>query len=75
MDPSGEPPFANAGGAADRPRPRALAVGPEGGWTPDEIELASRAGWEVVALPGRLLRIETAVVATVGLVQFGPFSR
>jgi 16S rRNA (uracil1498-N3)-methyltransferase len=75
MDPSGEPAFASVAAEGGRRPPRALAVGPEGGWTSDEIGQARRAGWEVVALPGRVLRIETAVVAAVSLVQFGPFLR
>jgi 16S rRNA (uracil1498-N3)-methyltransferase len=40
-----------------------LAVGPEGGWTDDEIEVAIRAGWQVVGLGRRLLRTETAAIA------------
>ena len=40
-------------------RPLSVAVGPEGGWTKEELELAPLAG-----LPGRILRAETAVVAS-----------
>lgn len=42
--------------------PRSLAVGPEGGWSPAERDLAPR-----VRLPGRILRADTAAVAA-GLV-------
>ena len=41
----------------------AFAVGPEGGFTEDEIGTAQRHGWRLVALGPRTLRIETAAVA------------
>ncbi len=44
-------------------------IGPEGGWTDDEIELAREAGWQIVTLGGRTLRAETAVIAIVALLQ------
>jgi 16S rRNA (uracil1498-N3)-methyltransferase len=40
----------------------ALAVGPEGGFTDDEVELAVAAGWQVVDLGPRILRVETAAL-------------
>jgi 16S rRNA (uracil1498-N3)-methyltransferase len=40
-----------------------LAIGPEGGWTDDEIEVATKAGWQDVGLGRRLLRTETAAIA------------
>ena len=40
-----------------------IAVGPEGGWTDDEIALGIEAGWQVVDLGSRVLRVETAAVA------------
>jgi 16S rRNA (uracil1498-N3)-methyltransferase len=39
-----------------------LAVGPEGGFTDAEVEQARTAGWQVVSLGPRLLRIETAAL-------------
>jgi 16S rRNA (uracil1498-N3)-methyltransferase len=39
-----------------------LAVGPEGGFTPEEINLARESGWCVVDLGPRILRIETAAI-------------
>jgi 16S rRNA (uracil1498-N3)-methyltransferase len=40
----------------------AVAVGPEGGFTEDEEEAGRRAGWQVVGLGPRILRIETAAI-------------
>ena len=41
----------------------ALAIGPEGGWTPDEMALFSAEGWKHVTLGPRILRAETAAIA------------
>jgi 16S rRNA (uracil1498-N3)-methyltransferase len=41
----------------------AIAVGPEGGFTDEEVELARTAGWSVVGLGPRILRVETAALA------------
>jgi 16S rRNA (uracil1498-N3)-methyltransferase len=40
-----------------------LAVGPEGGLTDDEVELARQANWQVGAIGERIMRIETAAIA------------
>jgi 16S rRNA (uracil1498-N3)-methyltransferase len=40
----------------------AMAIGPEGGFTDSEIELAKSAGWQLVDLGPRMLRIETAAI-------------
>jgi 16S rRNA (uracil1498-N3)-methyltransferase len=40
-----------------------FAVGPEGGLTQEEVELASTAGWRLVGLGPRILRVETAALA------------
>jgi 16S rRNA (uracil1498-N3)-methyltransferase len=42
-----------------------LAIGPEGGFTETEIELAASNGWQLVDLGPRILRVETAAVALV----------
>jgi len=42
-----------------------LAVGPEGGFTDEEVSQAVDAGWDIVGLGARILRIETAAVALV----------
>jgi 16S rRNA (uracil1498-N3)-methyltransferase len=44
-------------------------IGPEGGWTDEEIELARECGWQIVTLGGRTLRAETAAIAIVALLQ------
>jgi len=50
-------------------------IGPEGGWSDEEIELARDAGWRIVTLGGRTLRAETAAIVVVALLQhrFGDF--
>jgi 16S rRNA (uracil1498-N3)-methyltransferase len=40
-----------------------LAVGPEGGFTPGERDLARQAGWTGIRLSANTLRIETAALA------------
>ncbi len=40
-----------------------VAVGPEGGFTSEEVELACQSGWRLVNLGPRILRIETAALA------------
>ena len=63
-----------AGGSAKRPARFLVLVGPEGGWTPQELELAdAAAGGPVarIALGPHVQRIETAaVIATALLMQF-----
>ena len=46
----------------------ALAVGPEGGWTADEIKLFSGAGWRSASLGPNILRAETAAIAALAVV-------
>ena len=41
----------------------ALAIGPEGGFTDEEVALAIAQGWQAVDLGPRILRVETAAVA------------
>jgi 16S rRNA (uracil1498-N3)-methyltransferase len=41
----------------------ALGIGPEGGWTPEEMALFSESGWKHVTLGPRILRAETAAIA------------
>ncbi|MFM7738332.1 MAG: RsmE family RNA methyltransferase, partial [Planctomycetota bacterium] len=41
----------------------AVAVGPEGGFTDDEVAVLVASGWQTLQLGPRLLRIETAAIA------------
>ena len=54
---------------AERPTEIVALVGPEGGWTDEEIELAREGGWKIVTLGGRTLRAETAAIVAVSLLQ------
>jgi 16S rRNA (uracil1498-N3)-methyltransferase len=51
----------------------ALAVGPEGGFTPEEIEQARVHGWQVVNLGARILRIETAALVLAAWTLHFPY--
>jgi len=45
-----------------------LAVGPEGGWTEDELQSFRQAGWISVSLGNTILRAETAAIAATAVV-------
>ena len=45
----------------------ALAIGPEGGWTAEEMALFTRHSWTHVTLGPRILRAETAAIAAVAI--------
>jgi 16S rRNA (uracil1498-N3)-methyltransferase len=49
----------------------AVAVGPEGGLTGEEIEAGRGAGWQVVTLGPRILRIETAALVLAACLGAG----
>lgn len=46
-----------------------LAIGPEGGWQAHEVELFQAAGFEVLGLGPRILRVETALPVLAGQVS------
>lgn len=46
-----------------------VAVGPEGGLTPEELDLARQAGADCVALGPTVLRVETAAIALAAIVR------
>ena len=46
-----------------------VAVGPEGGFVPFELDLLARAGFTAFTLGERILRVDTAVVAVVAQLQ------
>ncbi len=56
-------------GDGARPQEVAILVGPEGGFTPGEAELALAHGWVPVTLGPRPLRAETAGVVAAAVVQ------
>jgi 16S rRNA (uracil1498-N3)-methyltransferase len=45
----------------------ALAIGSEGGWTAEEMDLFSESGWRHVTLGPRILRAETAAIAALSI--------
>ena len=54
-----------AGASAEREH--ALAIGPEGGWAPDEMALFAENAWTAVTLGPRILRAETAAIAAIAI--------
>jgi 16S rRNA (uracil1498-N3)-methyltransferase len=44
-------------------------IGPEGGWTDDELESANRAGFRAVSLRSGILRSETAALVGAALIR------
>jgi 16S rRNA (uracil1498-N3)-methyltransferase len=57
------------GALAGQERAVALAVGPEGGFSPEESAAAQSVGFRPVGLGPRVLRAETAAIVAVALVQ------
>jgi 16S rRNA (uracil1498-N3)-methyltransferase len=45
-----------------------IALGPEGGWAPDEEALFDANGWSAASLGPRILRAETAALAALAVV-------
>ena len=45
-----------------------IAIGPEGGWAPEEEALFDANGWRAVSLGPRILRAETAAIAAMAVV-------
>jgi 16S rRNA (uracil1498-N3)-methyltransferase len=63
-------PAANAPLKALSPAPRmTLLIGPEGGLSPGETQLAQSRGFKPVRLGPRILRTETAALATLSAIQ------
>ena len=50
--------------------PLAVFVGPEGGWSPTELEMFHALNIPVVCLGPQVLRTETAVIAALSQVVF-----
>ncbi|MBN9120782.1 MAG: 16S rRNA (uracil(1498)-N(3))-methyltransferase [Planctomycetes bacterium] len=45
----------------------AVAAGPEGGFTPEEVARARESGWTAASLGPRVLRVETAAIAAAAV--------
>jgi len=52
------------------PESAALLIGPEGGWTSDEIVSACRSGFHAITLGRRTLRADAMPVAAIAVLQF-----
>jgi 16S rRNA (uracil1498-N3)-methyltransferase len=63
--------LAGAGaGSSANPAKASLAIGPEGGWTDDELASARSCGFQEASLGQLILRTETAVVAALSSLNF-----
>ncbi len=60
---SGETPVSSSSAATTH----ALAIGPEGGWTPEELQIFAEHAWQPVTLGPRILRAETAAIAAIAI--------
>jgi len=56
-----------AGAQAEMPTLE-IAIGPEGGWAPEEEALFDANGWRAASLGPRILRAETAAIAALAVV-------
>ena len=66
FDPSGA---RDLGEVDESPQAVAALIGPEGGFSPDELESLPRAGFELIRLGSRTLRTETAALVACALLQ------
>jgi 16S rRNA (uracil1498-N3)-methyltransferase len=46
-----------------------LAVGPEGGWTAEELQMFSQSHWIAASLGDTILRAETAAIAALAIAR------
>lgn len=52
-----------------------VAIGPEGGFSSEEIQLARAAGGKIMGLGASILRVETAAVSVVGAIRLSALSK
>ena len=64
LAPDGEPILGSRAAA-----PVSIALGPEGGFEDEEVELLVAAGFAPAALAGNILRFETAGIAALAIVR------
>jgi 16S rRNA (uracil1498-N3)-methyltransferase len=50
-------------------RSLALAIGPEGGWAAEELQLFHKSGWIAASLGDTILRAETAAIAALAIAR------
>ncbi len=63
-------PLKNILSRLNRPEHVLAVVGPEGGFTPEEVRLATSEGFAVASLGAGVLRAETAAVALAGILGY-----
>ena len=56
--------------AAEEPRSIAVLIGPEGGFSDDEVEAVTAAGGRSVTLGKTTLRTETAGMAAIAMIMY-----
>jgi len=56
--------------ALARAREVLMIIGPEGGFSPEEIEFLSGHDCQVISLGSNILRLETATIAATAIVQY-----
>ena len=52
-----------------------LLIGPEGGWSDEEVELAKAKGWDCWTCGPHTMRIETAAVVGAGVIRYVAMNR
>src|SRR5262249_29718417 len=55
--------------SAASPTSLALAIGPEGGWTDEELRIFADSGWTSASLGDTILRAETAAIAALAVAR------
>ncbi len=68
VEPRADAPSRLAG--VSTPQSAALLIGPEGGWTAEEIDAARRSGFHAVTLGQRTLRADAMPVAAIAVLQY-----
>ncbi len=63
------PSLISAGRATAHDTSFVLAIGPEGGWTNEELQALAKAGWKAASLGPTILRAETAAIAAIAVVM------
>ena len=47
-----------------------ILIGPEGGWDPEEVDIARRQGYRSISLGDRPLRADTAAITALAILQY-----